>query len=150
MNPFFKDYFDRTTFLACIALIAIGLLSIYSATFDTNAASSFHKQILWVSLGFVMMIAVMFIPLRVIQRSSMVVFAVSLVALAAVLAVGHRAYGSQSWFGFGGMGGQPSEFVKITTILALASFLSRSDTSMGSMKDVAIAFAIILLRYHLS
>jgi len=145
MNPFFKDYFDRTTFLSCLALIVIGLLSIYSATFDTNAASSFHRQIMWASLGFVLMVVVMFIPLRVIQRSALVVYAVSLLTLAAVLAVGHRAYGSQSWFGFGGMGGQPSEFVKITTILALAAFFGRSDTSMGSIKDVAIAFAILLL-----
>ncbi len=145
MTPFFKEYFDRTTFLACLALIAIGLLSIYSATFDTNAASSFHKQIMWASLGFVLMIVVMLIPLRVIQRSAMIVFAVSLVALAAVLAVGHRAYGSQSWFGIAGMGGQPSEFVKVTTVLALASFFSRSDTSMGNIKDVGIAFGILLL-----
>src|ERR1700690_3576244 len=145
MNQFFKEYFDRTTFLATLALIGIGLLSIYSATFDTNAAASFHRQIVWASIGFIMMLATMLTPLRVIQRSSMVVFAVSLVALAAVLAVGHRAYGSQSWFGFAGMGGQPSEFVKITTILALASFFSRSDTSMGNIKDVGIAFAILIL-----
>jgi len=92
-----------------------------------------------------MMVATMLTPLRVIQRSSMAIFAVSLLALAAVLAVGHRAYGSLSWFGFGGVGGQPSEFVKITTILALASYFSRSDTSMGSVKDIAKAFGIILL-----
>ena len=145
MNPFFKDYFDRTTFLSCLALIGIGLLSIYSATFDTNAASSFHKQIMWASLGFVLMVAVAFIPLRVIQRSALVVYAISLLTLAAVLAVGHRAYGSQSWFGYAGMGGQPSEFVKITTILALAAFFGRSDTSMGTIKDVGIAFAILIL-----
>ena len=145
MNQFFKEYFDRTTFLATLALIGIGLLSIYSATFDTNAAASFHRQIVWASIGFVMMVATMLTPLRVIQRSSMAIFAVSLLALAAVLAVGHRAYGSLSWFGFGGVGGQPSEFVKITTILALASYFSRSDTSMGSVKDIAKAFGIILL-----
>ena len=145
MNQFFKEYFDRTTFLATLALIGIGLLSIYSATFDTNAAASFHRQIVWASIGFIMMLATMLTPLRVIQRSSMAVFAVSLLALVAVLAVGHRAYGSLSWFGFGGVGGQPSEFVKITTILALASYLSRSDTSMGSVKDIAKAFGIILL-----
>ena len=145
MNQFFKEYFDRTTFLATLALIGIGLLSIYSATFDTNAAASFHRQIVWASIGFIMMLATMLTPLRVIQRSSMAVFAVSLLTLAAVLAVGHRAYGSLSWFGFGGVGGQPSEFVKITTILALASYLSRSDTSMGSVKDIAKAFGIILL-----
>ena len=145
MNPFFKEYFDRTTFFTCLALVGIGLLSIYSATFDTNAASSFHRQILWASIGFVLMVVTALTPLRVIQRLSMVIFAISLIALGAVLGVGHRAYGSQSWFGFAGMGVQPSEFVKITTILALASYFSRSDTSMGSIKDVAKAFGIVLL-----
>lgn len=145
MSQFFKEYFDRTTFLTCLALVGVGLLSIYSATFDTNAAASFHKQIVWASIGFVLMLATMLTPLRVLHRSSMVIFAVSLLALAAVLAVGHRAYGSLSWFGFGGVGGQPSEFVKITTIIALASYLSRSDISMGSVKDIMKAFGILLL-----
>ncbi len=145
MNPFFKEYFDRTSFLTCIALVVIGLASIYSATFDTNAAGRFDKQVLWACLGFVSLVVTMFIPLRVIQRSSFALYLVSLLGLGAVLAIGTREHGSQSWFGVGGMGGQPSEFVKITTILALASFLSRNDISMGSLKDVAKAFVIVLL-----
>jgi rod shape determining protein RodA len=145
MNPFFKEYFDRTSFLTCIALVLIGLASIYSATFDTNAAGRFDKQVLWACLGFMALIATMFVPLRVIQRSAFALYLVSLLGLGAVLAIGTREHGSQSWFGMGGMGGQPSEFVKITTILALASFLSGNDISMGSLKDVAKAFVILLL-----
>ncbi len=144
MNPFFKEYFDRTSFLTCIALVVIGLASIYSATFDTNAAGRFDKQVLWACIGFLSLIVTMFIPLRVIQRSSFALYLVSLLGLGAVLAIGTREHGSQSWFGVGGMGGQPSEFVKITTILALASFLSGNDISMGSLKDVVKAFLILL------
>jgi rod shape determining protein RodA len=145
MNPFFKEYFDRTSFLACIALVVIGLASIYSATFDTNAAGRFDKQVLWACFGFVSLVVTMFIPLRVIQRSAFALYLVSLLGLGAVLAIGTREHGSQSWFGVGGIGGQPSEFVKITTILALASFLSGNDISMGRLKDVAKAFVILLL-----
>jgi len=145
MNPFFKEYFDRTSFLICIALVVIGLASIYSATFDTNAAGRFDKQLLWACLGFVSLVVTMFTPLRVIQRWSFALYLLSLLGLGAVLAIGTREHGSQSWFGVGGMGGQPSEFVKITTILALASFLSRNDVSMGSLKDVAKAFVILFL-----
>jgi rod shape determining protein RodA len=145
MNPFFKEYFDRTSFLTCIALVVIGLASIYSATFDTNAAGRFDKQLLWACLGFVSLVVTMFTPLRVIQRWSFALYLLSLLGLGAVLAIGTREHGSQSWFGVGGMGGQPSEFVKITTILALASFLSRNDVSMGSLKDVAKAFVILFL-----
>ena len=145
MNPFFKEYFDRTSFLTCIALVVIGLASIYSATFDTNAAGRFDKQVVWACFGFASLLVTMLVPLRVIQRSAFALYLVSLLGLGAVLAIGTREHGSQSWFGVGGIGGQPSEFVKITTILALASFLSGNDISMGSLKDVAKAFVILLL-----
>lgn len=145
MRTFFKDHFDRISFFACIGLVAIGLASIYSATFDTNAAGRFDRQLLWASIGFVLMVATVVVPLRVMQRSSFLLFLVSLIGLAAVLAIGTKEHGSQSWFGYGGLGGQPSEFVKITTILALATYFSRSETSMGSLKDIAKAFAILLL-----
>lgn len=145
MNTFFREYFDRISFLTCVALVVIGLASIYSATFDTSAANRFDRQVLWAGLGFVLMVITIFIPPRVIQRSSFPLFLVSLLGLGAVLAVGTKEHGSQSWFGVGGLGGQPSEFVKISTILALASFFSRSDINMGNLRDVAKAFAILLL-----
>ena len=145
MNSFLKEYFDSTTFLVCIALVIIGVFSIYSATYDAHAGSSFHKQILWAITGFFLMILMMFLPLRFLQRSSYVAYFASLMVLAAVLAVGKRVYGSQSWFGVGGFGVQPSEFVKITTLLALAQFLGDPNVNLRSMKDLAKAFGIVLL-----
>ena len=145
MNSFLKEYFDSTTFLACIALVIIGIFAIYSATYDAHAGSSFNRQILWAILGFFLMILVTFLPLRFLQRSSYFAYFASLMLLAAVLAVGKRVYGSQSWFGVGGFGVQPSEFVKITTLLALAQFLSDPNVNLRSMKDLAKAFGIVLL-----
>lgn len=145
MNSFFKEYFDRTVFLTCIALVIIGIFAIYSATYDAHAGSSFHKQILWASVGFVLMIVVTFLPLRFLQRSSYIAYFASLMVLAAVLAVGRKVYGSQSWFGVAGMGVQPSEFVKITTLLALAQFLGNPDVNLGRVKDLATTFGIVML-----
>jgi rod shape determining protein RodA len=145
MNTFFKEYFDRTTFLLCIALVIIGLMSIYSATFDTHAGANFNRQVIWAVGGFFLMLLTIFIPLRWLQRSSFALFAVSLLTLAVVLVVGKRVYGSMSWFGFGGFGIQPSEFVKITTVLALASYLSRSNVSLSNIKDITVTFGIVML-----
>ncbi len=145
MNSFFKEYFDHTVFWTALALIAVGLISIYSATFDTQAGRSFEHQLLWAAIGFVLMILTLATPLRIIQRSSYVAYFLSLSLLIVVLAIGRKVYGSTSWFGIGGFGIQPSEFVKVTTLLALASYLSRSDVSIGKATDVLKAFSIVLL-----
>ncbi len=143
MNSFFKEYFDRTIFFCVLSLVGIGLLSIYSATFDAYEGRDFYRQLMWVGVGFVSMITMMLLPLRWLQRNALRIFFSSLGLLVLVLLVGKRVYGSQSWLGFGGLGIQPSEFVKITTMLALASFLSQSDVKATDLKDLVKASAIL-------
>ncbi len=145
MNSFLKEYFDRTIFLCVLALAGIGLLSIYSATFDAYEGRDFYRQLMWVVVGFFSMITMILLPLRWLQRNAIRIFIASLGLLILVLLVGKRVYGSQSWLGFAGLGIQPSEFVKITTMLALASFLSQSDVKATNLKDLVKASAIVAL-----
>jgi rod shape determining protein RodA len=153
MNSFFKEYFDRTIFLCVVALAAAGLLSIYSATYDAYEGRDFFRQLLWFGVGFTAMLAMIVLPLRWLQRNALRIFAASLSLLVLVLIMGKRVYGSQSWLGFAGLGIQPSEFVKITTMLALASYLSRSDVKATNLQDlvktsaiVAVPIALIMLQ----
>jgi len=153
MAAFFKEYFDRTTFIATLALIGVGLMSIYSATYDTHATSNFYRQLTWTAIGFVAMLITMVIPLRMIQRSAYIAFFSSLGLLVLVLVMGKTVYGSKSWLGVGGMGIQPSEIVKVTTMLALASYLSRNNVNVARLKDlikasgfVALPCALIMLQ----
>ncbi len=145
MNTFFKEYFDRVTFFSVLALVGIGLLSIYSATFDAYEGRDFYRQLLWAVIGLLSMMTMMVLPLRWLQRSAFTIFFSSLTLLVLVLLIGKRVYGSQSWLGFGGLGIQPSEFVKITTMLAIASFLSRSDVKATDLKDLVKASAVVSL-----
>ncbi|MEW5797861.1 MAG: rod shape-determining protein RodA [Bacteroidota bacterium] len=145
MNTFFKEYFDRVTFFSVLALVGIGLLSIYSATFDAYEGRDFYRQLLWAIIGLLSMMTMMVLPLRWLQRSAFTIFFSSLSLLVLVLLIGKRVYGSQSWLGFGGLGIQPSEFVKITTMLAIASFLSRSDVKATDLKDLVKASAVVAL-----
>lgn len=150
MNTFFKEYFDRVTFFTVLGLVSIGLLSVYSATFDAYEGRDFYRQLLWAAIGLTSMLTMMLLPLRWMQRSAMTIFFASLSLLILVLLVGKRVYGSQSWLGFAGLGIQPSEFVKITTMLAVASYLSRSDVKATDLKDltktsVIVALPIILI-----
>jgi rod shape determining protein RodA len=145
MNSFLKEYFDRTIFFCVLALVGIGLMSIYSATFDAYEGRDFYRQLLWAAIGLVAMLSMMLLPLRWLQRNAINIFFGSLSLLVLVLVVGKRVYGSQSWLGFGGLGIQPSEFVKITTMLALASFLSRSDVKATDLKDLVKTSALVAI-----
>lgn len=150
MNTFFNEYFDRVTFFTVLGLVCIGLLSVYSATFDAYEGRDFYRQLLWAGIGFTLMMTMMLLPLRWMQRTALPLFFASLSLLVLVLLVGKRVYGSQSWLGVAGLGIQPSEFVKITTMLAVASYLSRSDVKATNLKDltktsILVALPIILI-----
>jgi rod shape determining protein RodA len=142
MNAYFKEYFDYKTLAICIALLVIGLSSIYSATFDINNAYNFHKQLMWAITGLIIMLTVAVIPIRTIQRMAFASYLILLVVLVIVLVIGSRVKGSKSWFGVGGMGGQPSEFAKITTVLAFAAYLSKPNISIANGKHLIIAVII--------
>ena len=140
-----KERFDYRTALVVLGLMAIGLISVYSATYDAKAADIFHKQVLWAAVGVMVMGAVSVVPFRLLQLVSYPAYFLSLLLLVAVLLLGRTVSGSESWFSIGQVRLQPSEFAKISTVLALATYLARSDVSLRKVKYLAIAAGIVLL-----
>ncbi|HEX9615307.1 MAG TPA: FtsW/RodA/SpoVE family cell cycle protein, partial [Bacteroidota bacterium] len=118
MFDYIKEYFDFKTFGLTFGLVLIGLISVYSATYDAGAAAIFQRQLIWAGIGLVGMIAMAILPLKSIQRLSVPTYVVALGILFILLVVGKTVAGSKSWFGVGGFGGQPSEFAKLATVLA--------------------------------
>ncbi len=145
MFEYFKEYLDFRTLLITLALVAIGLFSVYSATYDARAGEIFERQLLWSGVGFLAMLGAAFLPLRTIQRLSMPLYTTSIIILLVVLVLGRTIAGSRSWFGVGGLGIQPSEVAKVMTVLAVASFLGRTTTTLSSRRDLAITIGILLV-----
>lgn len=143
MIDYLKEYFDFKAFLICLALVAMGLLSVYSATYDVGAAAAFHKQVVWAGIGFIALLVAAFFPIRSLQRMAFPLYGGMLLVLLVILVVGKTISGSKSWFGVGGLGGQPSELAKVTTALALAAFLARTTTSLSNIKHLLIAMGIV-------
>ena len=142
MYAYLKEYFDWKTFAITIALTGIGLASIYSATFDVNHASNFYRQLAWSGIGFGAMIVTAFLPLRTLQRLTPVFYSVMVCVLLAILVIGATIKGSKSWFGLAGLGGQPSEIAKVTTILGLAAYLARSEVRLAELKYLLLTLAV--------
>lgn len=145
MLTYFKEYFDYRTALITLALAFIGIVSVYSATYDARASEIAYRQLVWVGAGVVILFVITFLPYRFLQFISYPSYFLSILMLVSVLLLGRTVSGSTSWFNLGAFRLQPSEFTKITTVLALATFLSRNDVSLRNFRDLLIASGIVLL-----
>ncbi len=144
MSSWIEEHVDFVTLFAVILLLLIGIASVYSATYDAGASIFFKRQILWACLGFLLMLFMMAVPFRTLQLLSYPLYGLSVFILLIVLVAGKVVAGSKSWFGIGGLGLQPSEVVKVTTILALAAFLSGRHVNLNRLKDIIVTFGIVL------
>jgi rod shape determining protein RodA len=140
-----KEYVDFKTAAIVFGLVFIGLISVYSATYDARASEIFQKQIFWVVAGTVTFVIIAVLPFRLLQFIAYPSYFLSVVLLLSVLIMGRTVSGSTSWFNLGAFRLQPSEFTKITTVLALAQYLSRSDVSLQKLRGLATAAGIVLL-----
>ena len=102
------------------------------------------KQLTWVGAGTIILAIAALFPFRLLQTVSVPAYLFSLFLLVIVLLLGKTVSGSTSWFNLGSFRIQPSEFAKVTTVLALASYLSRSDVSLRSPRGLLLAAGIVL------
>src|SRR5215831_8631428 len=145
MNTWLREHLDSVVLASVILLCGISILSIYSATFDMGGLSFFHRQMIFAGVGLVLMCIILLTPFRTIQILSYPLYGVSIVILGMILVAGKVVAGSKSWFGVGGFGLQPSELAKVTTILALAAYLSQRTVNLRRTKDILVTFSIVLI-----
>ncbi|MGH7086108.1 MAG: FtsW/RodA/SpoVE family cell cycle protein, partial [Acetobacteraceae bacterium] len=111
--------------LLVIILGGVGALSLYSATgtFDPYA----KRQLLRFGLGFALMLGIALVDIRIIARLAWPLYAISLVLLVMVLKFGRVGLGAERWLSLGGFAVQPSEFMKVALVLALAHWFHRAS-----------------------
>ncbi|HCV41843.1 MAG TPA: rod shape-determining protein RodA [Bacteroidetes bacterium] len=145
MTSYFREHIDFTTGLTTLALVVVGLISIYSATFDAHASDVSVKQLMFAGIGLLILVVMTFLPFKLLQFISYPSYFLSILLLVSVLILGKTVSGSTSWFNLGAFRLQPSEFTKITTALALATYLSRTDVNLQRFNNLAVATGIVLL-----
>jgi rod shape determining protein RodA len=147
-----NDLLDWGLVMAVIGVLGIGLVSIYSATYpgfmDSSAvrvSDTFIKQIIYASVGIAAAVGLFFVPERWVRDLSYPMYAIGILLLIAVLVpgIGHVVNGQQCWIRIGGFTFQPSEMAKITTLLALARFISEKSTDVRSLRDRLVMLGII-------
>ncbi len=129
------------------AITVFGLVAVYSATYTAQGPSPlFTKQIIWVSLGTVLMFGMLIPDYHTIGRYAYVLYAASILLLLLVLLVGHRGMGAQRWLSLGPLVFQPSELAKIAVTLALARFFAEDPRRGGyALRDLGIPGLMVLV-----
>ena len=96
-------------------LCIIGLVALFSATQETEH-DDFNKQIIWLVVSIVIMIATIMIDYETISRFSIFLYGGIILLLIAVFFT-KPINGATSWFNIGAFSLQPGEFAKVAVIL---------------------------------
>ncbi|MBN1164025.1 MAG: rod shape-determining protein RodA [Candidatus Krumholzibacteriota bacterium] len=157
MGERFFHNFEWLIFIPLLALILIGLLNLYSVghvpqslqeTFQPAGGNFFHRQIVWVLAGVVVMGIALAIPLRYYEVSAVFFYFVPLIFLVVVLLL-EPAKGSSRWIVLGGFRFQPSEMMKIGVIFLLARLLSGKRNDPNRFRIITLSFLIVLVPFLL-
>ncbi len=140
--------YDWLSILIFNLLVIIGIISIYSATYNpnqTNILQTFYgKQSIWFAFSYILILSILFFPLKSIKNNASLLYLFGLLLLFLVLLFGANINGNKSWFRLGGFSIQPSEFVKLFTILGLAKLLTEPDFKIKKPKYLLQASILIL------
>lgn len=138
-----RDKFDFGIFISAALLIAIGMIAIYSSTFNHPTMSgNFNRQLVFGVIAFIIFFITYSVPTNTFKMIAVPTYLFSILLLIVVLVLGRKTSGARSWLDIGPIGFQPSELAKIGTIMVLSSFLSRKNTNIDSFKDILIALFI--------
>lgn len=129
------------------AITLVGLAAVYSATYTAKGPSPlFTKQLVWVSIGLVLMFLALIPDYHTVGRYAYVLYAVSLVLLVLVMVMGRTGMGAQRWLAIGPFAFQPSELAKLSMVLALSRYFAEDPKRGGyELRDLAVPGVMVLV-----
>jgi rod shape determining protein RodA len=132
-----------------VALVVFGWLNIFAASrtadnYDIlDFSTKYGKQIIWITLTIPLIIVILFFNSQFYERFASIFYLISIIFLVMLFPFGKEINGAKSWFNFGFMSLQPSEFVKAFTALAVAKLLSDRQYNFKLIKNQIKAFIVI-------
>jgi len=141
----FRD-FDWLLLVFVFSICGLGVLEIRSATAHTKFAGAHIRQIYWIAGGVAVMFVVSLLNYHTLLDQIHWVYIAALGSLMIVLIFGQRYLGAKRWVKFPmGVHFQPSEWVKLILILAVAKYFVDLSQRELSWSDFVKAGAIVLV-----
>jgi cell division protein FtsW len=126
-----RELDSRLLIMVTLALVAFGLVMVYSATSAAAAVGGkdpsyyLKRQGIYAALGIVLMIVVQRWDYRRLRQLAPALVLASLGLLVAVLAIGPPVNGARRWISFGPAVYQPSELAKLALAIWAAAYFAR-------------------------
>ena len=136
--------FDWVLLGFVLMICGLGVMEIHSATIHTKFAGAHVKQVYWVLAGVGAMFLVSLINYQALLDQIHWFYIAGVASLMAVLLFGQRYLGAKRWIHMpGGNHFQPSEWVKLILILAVAKYFADMRQRELSWGDFMKAGAIV-------
>jgi cell division protein FtsW len=133
---------SRILILVTLALVAFGIVMVYSATSASAAVGGanpnyyLERQVAYAFLGILLMVVAQRWDYRRLRALAPTLVLVSIVLLLAVLAIGPVVNGARRWISFGPAVFQPSELAKLALAVWAAAYLARHPAPQ-SLKELS-------------
>ena len=137
-----RDY-DWWLLAIALAICGVGVLEIWSATHASHLVGMHTHQVEWIGLGFILMLLLSRVDYHSVLEQAPVLYLIAIVALVAVLAIGHRQFGAKRWLTILGVPLQASELVKLIIIIVMARFYSDVRTEHLGLVDLIKAAVVV-------
>ena len=131
------------------ALLALGLVMLYSATMFHQGGTFLGSQALGCCIGLVICIGMAMLDYQVLKKISVPALVLALILLLAVMipGIGLERNGARRWLQLPGTTFQPSEFAKLAVIVALAHYCERKGREMGTFRYGLLIPGMVLVLF---
>ncbi len=139
---------DWKLILSAVALTLIGVALIYSAQYYSSSEvirGYYLKQMLWFAISSVVVVVVLYIPLKLFDAGAYLLYGIALVLLVAIFFVGSTRLGATRWFSLGPINLAPSDIAKLAMLLALARYFAYTRGNPVAPKNLIGALALTLI-----
>ncbi len=131
-------------------LVLIGWINIYAANYTEDEvwfsfSKNYGKQLIWIVASLALIWMILMLEARLFSTFAYPIYALGIAMLIGVLIFGMEIKGAKSWFVFGGISFQPSEFAKFGTALAITKYLTNLKKNAGQFRVRFQAIFILLL-----
>ncbi|MDE1975323.1 MAG: rod shape-determining protein RodA [Patescibacteria group bacterium] len=133
---------------AVVPILAVGLATMYSFTYDNSFA---EHQFIWIMVSAAVCASVSFVDVRFLRLTSISValFAVSVALLGSLFALGKVSHGAASWLSFGAFSLQPSDLAKVALVVILAKYFSRRHIEINNLRHILVSGAYAFIFFIL-
>ena len=141
--------FSWALFAPMCIVLAMSIVVLYSAGHGSWQPFAM-PQLIKITLGFIVFFFAALSNIKTWIKSAYLIYIFALIMIVLVTFVGHSGMGAQRWLNLGIMHIQPSEFIKIALVMALARYFAwMNSTELSQLRNYIMPVFLLFIPFGL-